>query len=338
MEELLHVWIEDRRSNGFPLSGNLIRTQAKSLYADVQNTSGESSTGRTFSASCGWFARFKSRYNLRNVSLLGERASADAEAANSFVDDFETVISDLGLSPKQVYNVDETGLYWKKMPKSTYITKNETTAPGIKPYKNRLTLLLGGNAKGDCKLKPALIYQSQNPKAMKNTNKNDLPVIWFSNKKAWMTQSIFKEWFSDHFVPFVTRYNEQENLANKALLLLDNASGHPKDLAAEHPNITVLFLPPNTTSLLQPMDQGVVAIFKAYYLREIMSAMLTHTNGEKPSVMSFWKEYDIKDAVCKIADSWDKVTRSAMNGVWRKLWESCVGSDAMNAGSLSGEL
>ena len=34
-EELLHVWIEDRRSNGFPLCGNLIRTQTKSLYADV---------------------------------------------------------------------------------------------------------------------------------------------------------------------------------------------------------------------------------------------------------------------------------------------------------------
>ena len=123
MEELHHVWIEDRRSNGFPLSGNLIRTQARSLYADVQNTLGENSTDRTFSASCGWFGRFKSRNSLRNVSLLGERASADAKAAYSFVEKFETVICGLGLSSKQVFNVDETGLYWKKMPKSTYITK-----------------------------------------------------------------------------------------------------------------------------------------------------------------------------------------------------------------------
>lgn len=40
--------------------------------------------------------------------------------------------------------------------------------PGFKAAKDRLTLLFGGNASGDMKLKPLLVYLSENPKALKN--------------------------------------------------------------------------------------------------------------------------------------------------------------------------
>ena len=40
-----------------------------------------------------------------------------------------------------------------------------------------------------------------------------------------------------------------------ALLHVENVGGHPVNL--HHDGVQIEFLPPNTTSLLQPMDQGV---------------------------------------------------------------------------------
>lgn len=42
---------------------------------------------------------------------------------------------------QQVLNCDETCIYWNKMPKRTYITKEDKTVSGHKPIKDRFTLL-----------------------------------------------------------------------------------------------------------------------------------------------------------------------------------------------------
>ncbi|KAK1787801.1 hypothetical protein P4O66_016287, partial [Electrophorus voltai] len=56
---------------------------------------------------------------------------------------------------------------------------------GVKAQKDRVTLIMCGNATGHM-LKPGLIYKSANPKALKNKNKNLLPVFWIHNPKAWI--------------------------------------------------------------------------------------------------------------------------------------------------------
>ena len=56
-----------------------------------------------------------------------------------------------------------------------------------------------------------------------------------------------------------------QRLNRKVILLLDNASVHKIAPGNEPANITVRFLPPNTTSVLQPADAGVIHSFKAQY-------------------------------------------------------------------------
>lgn len=62
---------------------------------------------------------------------------------------------------------------------------------------------------------------------------------------------------TDFAVPARKKYCEKENLIFKILLLIDNAPSHPIHLDELDENVKVIFIPPNTTALMQPMDQGV---------------------------------------------------------------------------------
>ena len=153
--------------------------------------------------------------------------------------------------------------------------------------KERLTLLLGANAAGDLKLKPLLIYFSENPRPLKGLNKNQLHTIWRSNKKAWMTKATFENWFKNHFCTEVKKYLRDNNLSNKALLILDNAPGHPTNLSELSEDAMIEYLPKNITALIQPMNQGAIASFKAYYPRQTFRQLIKKTDS-KSSIKTFF--------------------------------------------------
>ncbi|CAH2300457.1 tigger transposable element-derived 1-like [Pelobates cultripes] len=74
--------------------------------------------------------------------MHGEAASSDIAAAEEFATEFLEVIVSGGYLPQQVFNCDDTGLFWKRMTKRTFITEQEISLPGHKPMKDRLTLTL----------------------------------------------------------------------------------------------------------------------------------------------------------------------------------------------------
>ena len=81
---------------------------------------GEESEGAPFNVSCGWFHWFKARANLYNGKVSGEAASTEMVAAREFPEMLQEIIDEGTYLPKQVFNVDETRLYWKRMPGQSY--------------------------------------------------------------------------------------------------------------------------------------------------------------------------------------------------------------------------
>ncbi|KAM9048601.1 tigger transposable element-derived protein 1-like [Megaptera novaeangliae] len=326
MERLLSLWIEEQRRQNLPVSTLLIQDKARRLFAQLQREQGSGAQAETFGASNGWFARFKVRHN---VLLTGEPAVADAQAAARYPPVLRTVLDEGCYSPRQVFNVDETGLFWKRLPERMLLALEGTAGPGPKASKDHLTLLLGGNAAGDFKLKPLLVYPSENPRALRGCSKASLPVVWRSNRNDWLTPSIFQEWFTGCFCPAVESYCASHGLPHRALLLLDSAPCHPVHLGGLSAHVRVEFLPKNTSALIQPMNQGVIAAFKAHYLRRTLSQLVQETAGtDRPSVREFWRSYTVMTAVDNIAKAWAELQPATMNSAWRKLWPECVPADA----------
>ena len=323
MESALAMWIADCRKKNIPLDSLVIREKARRLYqlflAEENQPESSSESITDFTASKGWFEKFQKRYQLKNVVLHGEAASADQAAAEAYVmNTFPKILEDGQYLPEQVFNMDETGLFWKRMPSRTFIFKDEAKVRGFKAFKDRVTIVMCGNAAG-FSLKPGLIYKSKNPRALKNKDKNLLPVHWMHNAKGWITKQLSSDWFHECFIPQVKRYLGDKGLAFNVLLLLDNAGGHAPDLS--HDGVWVEFLPPNTTSLIQPMDQGVIRSFKALYMKNTLQHLVDGMELEENfSLKEYWRLYTIATCLKNIQAALNGMKMETVKASWKKLW------------------
>lgn len=105
-----------------------------------------------FNASDGWKWRFCKRHGIRQLSLQGEKLSADRDAADTFVPSFTKFVKENGYSMDQIFNCDETGLNFRLLPDKTLAPSFEKSADGRKKAKERVTLNACSNASGTIKI------------------------------------------------------------------------------------------------------------------------------------------------------------------------------------------
>jgi hypothetical protein len=151
------TWIEDLYNQKIPISLALTQEKALSLQEDIWKLTGDKEAEKETSvASKGWLHRFKNHYGFKNLKIEGEIASAITDAAEAFPE--LKITDEEGNSPKQIFSVDKTELYQKRMISRMYISEKEKSAFGFKASKDCVTMLVAGNANGDKKLRPMLMY------------------------------------------------------------------------------------------------------------------------------------------------------------------------------------
>ena len=203
-----------------------------------------------FKASRGWLDKWKKRYNIKQLKICGESGDVRGETVESWKERLPEIVH--GYNKENIWNMDETGLFFKALPDRGFGQKSKHCKGG-KKSKHRVTIACFVNASGG-KEKPIFIWKSEKPRCLQRFHKSALPVTYYSQKKAWMTGEILEE--------ILAKLNHRLARSNRSILLfVDNAGCHPEELASKFSNIKVCFIPPNTTSRLQPLDLGIIQNF-----------------------------------------------------------------------------
>ncbi|XP_050293635.1 tigger transposable element-derived protein 6-like [Anthonomus grandis grandis] len=185
IDRVCFEWFARARNQKIPISGPLIKTKAKEVAIELGH--------RNFSASDGWLNKWRRRHYISFKSISGESADVNQEDVNQFLERLPGMLQ--GYRPKDIYNVDESGLFFRALPDKTLMLKGEKCTGG-KMSKERLTILFCANMAGD-KEKLLVIGKAARPRALKNLPLKSLPATWTSNKKVWMTRIIMTNWLLD---------------------------------------------------------------------------------------------------------------------------------------------
>lgn len=80
-------------------------------------------------------------------------------------------------------------------------------------------------------------------------------------------------------------------------------------------------MPPNVTSISQPMDQGVIECFKRRYRRKLLSEILGQLDSEGDTgLIQALKSINLKHVIYMAAEAFDDIPPSTFTKSWRKVW------------------
>ena len=285
------IWLKQAREQNLPVGGDLIKEKALKL-AELMHIP-------DFIASEGWLDNFKKRNGITFKTVQGEAGAVDLQ---SLFESQQQVLQPLlrQFSTDDVFNLDETGLFWRLLPNKAMTFKRERCTEG-KNSKHRITLLAGANMSGTKEFPLLAISKSNRPRAFKN---KEIPVKYKTNRKAWMTAKLFEDVLHD----WSGRLCQQ---GRRVPLCLDNFSGHPPKLQLD--NIQLLFFPPNMTSNSQPMDQEIIENLKRHYKKILLRRRL--------EAMDMGKEFEftLLDALHVVRCAWEQVSESTIRNCFAKV-------------------
>jgi hypothetical protein len=128
-----------------------------------------------------------------------------------------------------------------------------------------------------------------------------------------MNLNIFEDWLS-----ILNKRMKSEK--RKIFLVLDNATVHPVEISLS--NVKLLYLPKNTTSRTQPLDQGIIRSFKSKYRSMLLEKIVLHEEMEYGKIINLM---NLLQCVNMIQRAWSEVSLTTIkncffeSGIYKKI-------------------
>ena len=201
--------------------------------------------------------------------------------------------------PHLIWNCDETNMQFSHKPSKVVARKGQSVIARTSNSKQSHTVLACVNAAGVA-MPPFCVVKGKTEAAVRSYAVEDAPAgtYWSWQEKAWMTELLGDEWFSNVFLKNCGPERPQ-------LLILDSHNSHECVnllLKAREENIILLAFPPHTTSLLQPLDRAIFKPFKTHYstiCTEFMSRAPNNTIDKKTWPGLFKLAWEAKPLIIK---------------------------------------
>jgi hypothetical protein len=181
VDAALSQWVIQKLHSNLRLSGDVIREKARDScrFFDIPPD--------ILKFSDGWFRSFKARLGLKEYLFHDEAASAPVLTLDNGRLRLVRIIS--MYAPRDVYHVDETGLFYKMVPNRTLALAG---GAGMKCEKKRLTYVLCANMDGSDKRTPLVVGNAERPRCFEKRYASELGFYYENNKKAWMVYGIWQ--------------------------------------------------------------------------------------------------------------------------------------------------
>uniref|UniRef100_A0A8C0Z9I1 CENP-B homolog protein 2-like n=1 Tax=Cyanistes caeruleus TaxID=156563 RepID=A0A8C0Z9I1_CYACU len=246
LEKALYEWFVHNQER-VNMSGELIVTKGKEFLKKMYPIDTPD-----FHFSQGWLERFKSRHGIKTYRRFGESGSVNMEVVENNLQSIREKLNQFAM--KDVFNMDETGLFYRLQPDRSLATKQ---LEGKKQDKERLTIVICCNEDGSEKIPLWIIGKYTKPRCFKNVNLGSMDCEYRANKRAWMTGILFQE--------YVQQLDAKMD-GRKILLIADNCPAHPKNI------------------------EGIIRAFKMHYRRRFYRNILEgfeigNPNPEKINVL-----------------------------------------------------
>ena len=121
-------WYTMCRNSNIPVSGSMLQEEATLIAENLEISD--------FVASNGWLEKFKRKYSNYNKMVAGEAGDVSKETMESWNERAREITT--AWNARDIWNMDETGCFWRGLPENTLDAKGRRCTGGEKA-KQRLT-------------------------------------------------------------------------------------------------------------------------------------------------------------------------------------------------------